>query len=75
MSPSDESRPCAGGSSQRRFDGSRVPSATCPRENVLSIRLLQEILFIFEGYAGGAEHWLRRQEGQKRSLSADILQT
>lgn len=30
---------------------------------------------VFEGYAGGAEHWPKRQEAQKRSLGADILRT
>jgi hypothetical protein len=61
--------------SQRRFDGSRVPSATFPRESVLPIRLRPDFFFVFEGYAGGAEHWPRRQVARKRSLRADILRT
>jgi hypothetical protein len=34
-----------------------VPSATCPRESVLPIRLRPDFSVVFEGYAGGAEHW------------------
>ena len=50
-------------------------SATCTRESVLPIRLRPDFCVIFEGYAGGAEHWPRRQEPRKRSLRADILLT
>ena len=63
------------GSKWRRFDRSPVPSATCPRESVLTIRLRQDFLVVFEGYAGGAEHWPLRQEARKRSLRAEILRT
>ncbi|PTV94690.1 hypothetical protein C8J27_107223 [Rhodobacter aestuarii] len=51
------------------------PSATCPDESVLPIRLRPDFSVVFEGYAGGAEHRLPRQEARKRSLRADILQT
>ena len=50
-------------------------SATCPRESVLPIRLRPDFSVVFEGYAGGAEHWPRRQEVRMRSLRADILRT
>ena len=30
---------------------------------------------VFEGYAGGAEHWPLRREAWKWSLRADILRT
>jgi hypothetical protein len=35
-----------------------TPSATCPRESVLPIRLRPDFSVVFEGYAGGAEHLL-----------------
>ena len=60
---------------QRRFDPSPVPSATCPRETVLPILLRPDFLIVFKGYAGAAKHWSRRQDGRKRSLRADILQS
>lgn len=60
---------------QRRFDGSRVPSATCPRESVLPIRLRSDFFVVFEGYAGEAEHLLARDEAWKWSLGAIILWT
>ena len=50
-------------------------SATYPRESVLSIRLRPDFSVVFEGYAGGAEHWPRHQEARKWSLRADILRT
>jgi hypothetical protein len=34
-----------------------TPSATCPRESVLPIRLRPDFFVVFEGYAGEAEHW------------------
>ena len=52
-----------------------TPSATCPRESVLPIRLLPDFSVVFEGYAGGAEHRRQRQETRKWSLGADILRT
>lgn len=45
-------------------------SATCPRESVLPIRLRPVFSVVFEGYAGGAEHWPLRREARKRSLRA-----
>ena len=60
---------------KRRFDRSPVPSATCPHESVLPIRLRQDFSVIFEGYAGEAEHWYWRQVNWKRSLGANILRT
>ncbi len=60
---------------QRRFDRSRVPSATCPHESILPIRLRPDFLVVFEGYAGWAEHWRLRQKARKRSLRASILWT
>ena len=51
------------------------PSATCPRERVLSIRLRPEFSVVFVGDEGGAEHWPLRQEARKWSLRADILWT
>ena len=50
-------------------------SATCPRESVLLIRLRPDFSVVFEGYAGGAEHWPLREEARKRFLRADILLT
>ena len=38
------------------------PSATWLRESVLPIRLRPDFLVVFEGYAGGAEHWLGRRD-------------
>ncbi len=61
------------GGLQRRFDVSLLPSATCPREKVLPIWLGPDFSVVFEGYAGGAEHWLGHQVGRKRSLQGDIL--
>ena len=59
-----------------RLEGSNpFVSATCPRESVLPIRLRPDFSVVFEGYAGGAEHWPRHQEAWKRSLRADILRT
>ena len=52
-----------------------IPSATCTRESILLILLRPDFCVIFEGYAGGAEHWPLRQEARKRSLRADILRT
>ncbi len=50
-------------------------SATYPRESVLLIRLRPDFCVVFEGYAGRAEHWPRRQNAREGSLSADILRT
>ena len=59
-----------------RLEGSNpFHSATCPRERVLPVRPRPDFLVVFEGYAGGAEHWCRRQEARRRSLKADILRT
>ena len=59
-----------------RLEGSNpFHSATCPRESVLPIRLRPDFSVVFEGYAGGAEHWPLRQVARKRSLRADILRT
>lgn len=59
-----------------RLEGSNpFVSATCPRESVLPIRLWPDFLVVFEGYAGGAEHWPRLQEARERSLRSDILRT
>ena len=44
----------------RRLDARPIPSATCPSESVLPIRLRPEFSVVFEGYAGGAEHWHER---------------
>jgi len=52
-----------------------IPSATCPREKVLPIWLGPDFSVVFEGYAGGAEHWQWCREARKRSLMADILRT
>jgi hypothetical protein len=58
-----------------RLEGSNpFRSATCTRESVLPIRLRPDFSVVFEGYAGGAEHWPRRQVGRRGSLRADILQ-
>ena len=59
----------------RRLDGSPFPSATCPRESILPIRLRPDFFVVFEGYAGGAVHWPLREEVQERSLGANILLT
>ena len=64
-----------GGIHKRRFDVRPIPSATCPRESVLPIRQRPDFSVVFEGYAGGAEHWPCRREAPKRSLGADILRT
>jgi len=55
----------------REFGICYTPSATCPRESVLSIQMRPDFSVVFEGYAGGAEHWRRRPEAQKWSLEAD----
>jgi hypothetical protein len=52
-----------------------TPSATCPRESVLPVRLRPDFLVVFGGYAGVAEHRHGCQAARKRSLRADILQT
>ena len=59
----------------RRLSFRPIPSATCRRESVLPIRLRPDFPVVFEGYAGGAEHWPLRQVACKRSLTADILPT
>lgn len=41
---------------QRTFDSRPIPSATCPRESGLPIRLRPDFSIVFEGYAGEAEH-------------------
>ena len=61
--------------SWRTLEPGPIPSATCPRESVLPIRLRPDFLVEFEGYAGGAEHLPRREEARKWSLGADILRT
>src|SRR5690606_26182388 len=48
--------------------GSPTPSATCPRESVLPIRLRPDFSVIFKGYASEAEHRPRCQVAQKGSL-------
>src|SRR5690606_13577740 len=48
----------------RRFDGRPIPSATCPNEMVLLIRLRPDFSVVFEGYAGEAGHRPRREEGR-----------
>ena len=59
-----------------RIEGSNPsPSATCPRESVLSILWRPEFLVFSKGFAGQAEHLSRSQEALKRSLRADILRT
>ena len=41
-----------------RLEGSNpFHSATCPHESVLPIRLRPDFSVVFDGYAGGAEHW------------------
>jgi len=52
-----------------------APSATCPRESVLPIRLRPDFSVVFEGYAGGAVNRHIPQKAEKRSLQADILRT
>ena len=59
----------------RRLDIRPIPSATRPRETVLSAGPVPDFLVVFEGYAGGAEHWRQRWLNQDRSLEADILRT
>lgn len=60
---------------QRRFDRSRVPSATSLQGIVLPIRAQLDFPVVFEGYVWWAVHWPDRQEGQNRSLGVDILWT
>ena len=45
------------GRAQRRFDRSRVPSANCPSESVISIRLRPDFCVVFGGYGGWAVNW------------------
>ncbi|MFN3746311.1 MAG: hypothetical protein ACK4TL_16540, partial [Hyphomicrobiaceae bacterium] len=40
----------------RELEDESFPSATCPRQSVLPIRLRPDFSVVFEGYAGGAEH-------------------
>ena len=61
-----------------RIEGSNPSlSATCPCESVLPIRLRPDFSAVFEGYAGGAEHWLRSPEGpeafSRGRYSPDLL--
>ncbi len=59
-----------------RLEGSNpFVSATCPSESGLPIRLRPDFSVVFEGYAGGAEHWPLRQKGRRWSLGVDILRT
>jgi hypothetical protein len=59
-----------------RLEGSNpFHSATCPRKSVLPIQLRPDFSVVFEGYAGGPEHWQACGEGRKWSLGADILRT
>ena len=44
---------------RRRLDIRPIPSATCPSESVLLIWPRSDFSVVFEGYAGGAEHWPR----------------
>jgi hypothetical protein len=37
---------------QRTFAPGPVPSATCPRQSVLPVRLLPDFSFVLEGYDG-----------------------
>lgn len=60
---------------KRTVGSNPTSSATCLRESVLPIRLRLEFSVVFEGYAGGAEHWPLRQVAWKRSLRASILRT
>jgi hypothetical protein len=60
---------------ERELGARLAPSATCPSETVLPIRLRPVFSVIFKGYAGGPEHRPPRQEGPKRSPRADILWT
>ena len=60
---------------KRRLDFRPIPSATCPRESVLPIRLRQDFPVVFGGYADGAEHWHYRQEARMPSLWPFILRT
>ena len=57
-----------GGIHKRRLDIRPIPSATCPRESVLPIRLRPDFSVVFEGYAGGAEHWPRRRHAGSQRL-------
>ena len=59
----------------RRLSFRPIPSATCPRESVLSIRLRPDFSVVFEGYAGRAVNRPCCQEAPKWSLRADILRT
>jgi len=49
--------------------------ATCPSKSVLVIRRQPEFSIGFWSYAGGAENWRQHAAAQKRSLTADTLQT
>ena len=60
---------------QRRFDGGPIPSAICPRESVLPIRLWPDFPVIFKGYAGEAVNRYIPHKAGKRSLRGRILQT
>lgn len=59
----------------RRSDVRPIPSATCPRDSVLPIRLRPDFSVVFEGYAGGAVNRHTPRKTHRRSLRADILQT
>src|SRR6056297_3144888 len=59
--------PCKPSGIHKRTSGPLRP-ATCPSESVLPILLPPDFIVVFEGYAGGAENWLRREEAWKRSL-------
>ena len=75
MNPTDDGSRKGPDAAQRRFDGSRVPSATCPSESVLPIRLRPDFSVVFVGYAGWAVNRHIPYNAGKRSLRANILQT
>jgi len=58
---------------QRELVASATPSATCPRESVLPIRLRPDFSVVFEGYARSPFHRSRHAATPKRSLGASIL--
>ena len=63
------------GDVQASVGSNPTPSATCPRESVLPIRLRPDFSVVFEGYAGGAVNRATPRRARMRSLLAGILRT
>ena len=57
---------------QRRLDIRPAPSATCPSESVLPIRLPPDFSVVFGGYAGGVIHGLAQKSPGSALSRAEV---